>query len=115
LCWVDRIDASRNYRPGTCERCGNTMPVEKTISTFEIDSERKRHLAEAAVRRFWTVVGARGETGLGDEPIHKVIHLDRALALLTDEEIAQAIGKLENGITENNALVDELRRHRERS
>jgi hypothetical protein len=108
---LDRIDASREIRPGTCIRCGNKMPVENTISSaYEIDSERKRQLAEKAVERFWSVVSARGELqGVDGEPNHKLMHLDRALALLTDEEITAAINSLEKGIAETKAFVAELR------
>ncbi|MBA3262349.1 MAG: hypothetical protein H0T69_07775 [Thermoleophilaceae bacterium] len=113
---LDRIDASREMRPGTCDRCGNKISVEDTISsTYEVDSERKRQLAEKAVETFWSVVSARGEIAVvAGEPVHKLIHLERALALLTDEEVAAAISSLENGVAETKALLAELRRHRSR-
>ena len=111
---LDRIDASREIRPGTCIRCGNKIPVENTISSaYEIDSERKRQLAEKAVERFWSLVSARGGiAGVDSEPVHKLIHLERALALLTDEDVAAAISTLEKGIAETKMVLTELRRHR---
>jgi hypothetical protein len=111
---LDRIDNFRGpIRPGWCERCGNKLPHDNTISEpFVIDSERKRQLAEAAVGRFWNIVSARGDLqGLGP-PIHEAMHLNRALALLTDEEITEAITGLEKGIAETKTFVAELRRHR---
>jgi ribosomal protein L37AE/L43A len=115
---VDRIDAKiRPPREGWCPRCGNKMLVEDTISTtYEIDSEGKRQLAVKAVERFWNVVVAkRYHHREGEGPLHEVIHLDRALALLTDEEIAGAIGDLEKGIAETKTIVAILRRHQRRN
>jgi hypothetical protein len=113
---VDRIDARREIREGTCVRCGNKMPAEITITTaYSIDSERKRQFAEKAVERFWNVVSHRGGNPIGDEPVHELIHLDRALALLSDEHVAEAIASLEKGIAETKAVVAELRRHQGRN
>jgi hypothetical protein len=116
LVLADRIDAPRRRRAGCCPRCGNKFPVENTfsISAEEIDSERKRQLAEKAVERFWKVVMARERT-FADEPLHEVIHVERALALLTEEQVADAITRLENGVAETKALLAVLRRHRERN
>jgi hypothetical protein len=113
---LDRIDASREIRAGTCFRCGNKVAPEIAITTaYSIDSERHRQLAEKAVERFWKVVTAKGAHPIGDEPVHEVIHLDRALALLTDDDVADAITSLEKGIAETKAMVAELRRHPQRN
>jgi hypothetical protein len=89
------------------------MPVENTISsTYEIDTGRKRQLADAAAEQFWQLVSRRGGLPTVDKPLHELIHLYRAVAVLTDEEIAEAISSLKKGIVETEAFVAELRRYR---
>jgi DUF3102 family protein len=99
-----------------CNTCIKEMSVEKpvstetVISTYDIDS-RKRQLADKAAEGFWNLVGFR--SSVSDRPLHELVHLERVLAVSSDEEIADAIERLEKGIAETKALVRELRRHRE--
>jgi hypothetical protein len=104
---ADKLHGGRKNEP--------ELSVETTIpSTYVADSERKRQLADSAAERFWKVVVTRGVGGGRDtdKPLHELIHLDRAVAMLTDDEIAEAISSLQKGIAETGAFVAELRRYR---
>ena len=85
---------------------------ENAISTYEIGaSPRKRKLAEKAAERFWKLVEQRSPVIGG--PLSKLLHLERALAVLPDEDVVVATKMLEDGIAETKALIAELRRHLE--
>ena len=101
----------RHVRLRGSHKCPAAPEIDKPeITEYSIDSERRRQIAEKAAERFWKVVSNRSPNG--GEPVHELIHLDRALAILTDEEVADAIEQLEQGIVETKAMLVQLRRHR---